>query len=324
MTEKRPFSRRHARKAQQWIVRLASGDITQPQMDRFHAWLGRDARHRAAFQHQRAAWQALDRIRDEVLAAQSTPRRVPSPSRPWYFRPAPIAAAAALVLAVSAWQLPEAWLAMQADHRTGIHTQSLTLQDGTRVVLDADSAIAVDFGDDARRIRLLRGQAWFDVAHRPHPFIVEAQGGTVRDIGTAFEVGLDADRAHAAVGQGLVEVASHPDRRDAVRVTEGQRVSYRKGGPVSAPTPVDPTGVGAWRQGEILLDSVPVATAIERIARYRSAPVWAIGDLDRLVPVTAVFHTDSPDAALQALATRNGLRIRRLPGGALLVSPAAR
>src|SRR3546814_13229123 len=62
------------------------------------------------------------------------------------------------------------------------------------VTLDTGSAIAVNYGDGRRGVRLLAGRAWFDVAHdERHPFTVSAADARVRVTGTAFDVGLDDD-----------------------------------------------------------------------------------------------------------------------------------
>ncbi|KAG0743492.1 hypothetical protein G6F24_016256 [Rhizopus arrhizus] len=117
-----------------------------------------------------------------------------------------MAAAAALAMLV-AW--PEAWLRLQSDHRSTHVVQDVQLPDGSRAVLDADSAIAVNFDAHARQVELLRGRAWFDVTpDAERRFSVRAGNGVVEDISTAFTVARGDGQVETQVGQGRVRVAS--------------------------------------------------------------------------------------------------------------------
>ncbi|WP_296342612.1 FecR domain-containing protein [Reyranella sp.] len=67
--------------------------------------------------------------------------------------------------------------------------RDLVLEDGSRVALDAGSAIAVDYTASQCSVWLLAGQAFFeDVPSRQRPFVVAASGIDVEIAGTAFNV----------------------------------------------------------------------------------------------------------------------------------------
>jgi ferric-dicitrate binding protein FerR (iron transport regulator) len=70
-------------------------------------------------------------------------------------------------------------------------TQKITLPDGTLVIINAGTKLSYnkDFGKTERQV-ILNGEAFFDIAESENkiPFIIEAAGFTVRDIGTAFTV----------------------------------------------------------------------------------------------------------------------------------------
>ncbi len=68
---------------------------------------------------------------------------------------------------------------------------TVTLADGSRVILDANSTLDVAFAERQRAVRLLNGHAFFDVAHDPgRPFTVQAAGRVVTALGTQFDVKL--------------------------------------------------------------------------------------------------------------------------------------
>ena len=77
-------------------------------------------------------------------------------------------------------------------YTTGIgELQTHTLADGSVIRINTNSQVKVNFNADARSIRLLRGEAHFEVSHnRRWPFDVYAGIGRVKAVGTAFSVRL--------------------------------------------------------------------------------------------------------------------------------------
>lgn len=294
-----------AEQAQGWIARLASGDICDARMREFERWLQQPG-HRRAFEHERALWRSVG----------PRPQAAPVERRgPHHLRWA-MAATAALVMLV-AW--PEAWLRLQADHRSTHVVQNVQLPDGSRAVLDADSAIAVRFDADVRQIELLRGRAWFEVSpDAQRRFSVHVGNGVIEDISTAFTVARGDDRVETQVGQGRVRVASPADG-GWTYLQVGQRAAYGEHSGVMRLKNVPADSVGAWRQGELLLDQASVADAVQWVGRYRAGPTFVRGDLSRLPAVSAALRIDRPEQALDALAATAGLQVTRLPFGVAIV-----
>ncbi|MBX9400562.1 FecR domain-containing protein [Lysobacter sp. BMK333-48F3] len=326
-----------AGQARAWVARLASGEADEAELAAFEAW-HRAPAQRAAFARQRALWQALAPLRaafeaesvalpdaaGAIATAASGVALAPLVRRPRRRRIVAwgIATAACLVVAAAA---PGLILSLRADYRSGPATARHVLADGSVLALDADSAVAVRYGDRERRIELLRGNVWVRVAHGDaRPFRVDALGGSVRDIGTAFEVRRRDASVQAAVSEGLVEVSSGAGA--PVRVAAGQSVAYAENAPVSAPRAVAAADIAGWRRGELSFDAVPADQALRRIARYRRAPLWTLGSFERAPRISASLRIDRSDeaiAAIAAIAERARLRVQRLPGGALLVRPPA-
>src|SRR5690606_15969424 len=85
---------------------------------------------------------------------------------------------------------------------------SITLSDGASVVLNTNSRIEVRYTPERRNVRLLAGQAWFQVAKHPErPFVVEAGDRRVTALGTAFDVRMDSrDSVQVTLAEGKVSV----------------------------------------------------------------------------------------------------------------------
>lgn len=300
-----------AEQAQAWIAWLASGHVDDRRMREFEQWLAQPD-HRRAFEHERALWRSLG-PRPPAAAAQPVQRA----------RPLRWAMAAAAVLALLA-VAPDAWLRLQADHRSSNVVEAVQLPDGSQAVLDADSAIRVRFDADARRIELLRGRAWFAVNPDPQRrFSVAAGNGVVEDISTVFTVARDEAQVETQVGQGRVRVAS-PAGGGWTYLDTGQRARYGEGGGVVRLADIEADSVGAWRHGELLLEQASVAEAVQSLGRYRSGPTFVRGDLSQLPAVSAALRIDRPEQALDALAATAGLQVTRLPLGVAIVSATPR
>ncbi len=299
--------------ARDWIVRLASGDMDEAELRRFHAWTA-DPGHDAVFRHELALWRSLD-----AAAGRLAPRPVPRSRVPRRLAAAALAVAASLLLLVKG---PDLLLRMEADHVAGHAVSAVDLPDGSLIRLDADAAVALRYGDGAREVELLRGRAWFQVAHGdPRPFRVSAHGGVAEDVGTAFEVERTAKRALVGVTEGRVRVGSRRDAPDWHPLGEGERASWSADGKLRLEASLPASRIAAWRDGQIVLDAVPAARAVAEIGRYRGGPTLVFGDMDTLPSVTAVVLADRADEGLDALAATLGLDVTRLPGGVAIVRP---
>ncbi|WP_226636489.1 FecR family protein [Novosphingobium profundi] len=310
---------KRAEQARAWIVRLASGTMSADELDQLESWTATDPRNRAAFLHERQSWQDLDLLADafgpppHVLPI----RRVRSQARRWVSTLVPVAAAVAI-----AWLAgPTAYVRLWADAISAPgEIRRVALADGSQALLDSDSAIAIDFDAKGRTLRLLKGRAWFSVRHGDaRPFLVESAGGTVRDIGTAFEV--DDTEANSRVGVTAGAVAL--EGGSPLILHAGQRAQFGPDGRAERLVALPVDRIGNWREGELLLRQVPLEKAIRAVARYRRAPVFILSDLADMKPVSASFRTDRPEEALDTLAAMRGLQLASLPGGVLFLRRAA-
>jgi ferric-dicitrate binding protein FerR (iron transport regulator) len=87
--------------------------------------------------------------------------------------------------------------------------RSVLLKDGSRVTLNTASKIEVDMRKDRRLVRLVEGEAFFDVTHDAiRPFKVRAGNAVLSDVGTQFNVDMRPTRTTVTVIEGRVAVDS--------------------------------------------------------------------------------------------------------------------
>jgi transmembrane sensor len=200
----------------------------------------------------------------------------------------------------------------------------LRLADGSTVMLNTRSKLRVRFNGAERRLFLDHGQAWFQVAKdAQRPFRVFVGKDEVRALGTAFDVRREGERATVTLEEGRVaifrDVSSQPLSTSPVA---GGASSKLMAGPVApaiilspgdearlapavAPTVavVDLAHVQAWRTERVILESTPLAEAVEEFNRY-GGPRLVLADPGLAdLPVSGVFHTDRPQAFAEAVAT---------------------
>ncbi|ENY78428.1 anti-FecI sigma factor, FecR [Pseudomonas putida TRO1] len=320
-----PITEAQFQAALQWFNRI-NEQPGQAEGAAFKRWLLADPAHRAAYDQAQVLWQKsaapAARLADEeqdalqrYLDAMARP-----PARGGWRRVAGLAMAACLVLAVGVaggWH-PGYWLQdLQADYRSAGQIRQVTLADQSQVTLDAGSAIAVDFAQGERRVRLLHGAAFFEVTHTGESFLVEAAGGEVRVLGTQFEVREQSEGAQVTVRSGRVGVS--PAQGIVAReLTANQQLTYRAGR-VGDTLAVDSDNRLAWRQGWLNYYQVPLAQVIEDLGRYYPGRILLLdGDLGQR-KVSGSFPVAEPLLALDSLGKVMGFSRQTVLGRLTLI-----
>ena len=204
---------------------------------------------------------------------------------------------------------------LQSDQVTAIaEVRSVNLDDGTVVLLGADSAIAVRYQDANRGVRLLKGEAFFQVAPDPRrPFRVVARDVEVTVLGTSFNVRLaDDDGAEVEVATGIVQVANAGENPAALLQLEaGDRARLGGTGMIERGL-VQADEVAPWRHGQIVARDRPMADVIDELRRYYRGMIVVADDALRGRRVTGVYNLGDPKAALSAIVGAHGGSVRQV------------
>ncbi|MEO6876404.1 MAG: FecR domain-containing protein, partial [Opitutaceae bacterium] len=178
-----------------WAARLDGSILSAADQGALTAWLAENPAHRTLLSHYCQFSADLELLLPALAASgaidlpqETSPRRRPR-SFPWVIGGA--LAAAALVLVTL-------WVGRPRTQFASIATavaqrQTLTLADGTRAELNAQTSLQIEMGPTERRVRLASGEAFFTVTKdKTRPFIVETPAGAVRVTGTVFNVRADS------------------------------------------------------------------------------------------------------------------------------------
>ncbi|MDR6624827.1 FecR domain-containing protein [Caulobacter segnis] len=288
-----------------------------PQRERFAAWLEESEENRQAWIQAHQVWDVFDDADDSDLIAalaraarRAGPEPVARPLQPWLIA-ASIAAltVSAALFAGQRWrwlehraapvevargEAPSLATFGRADYATGEGQKSIIdLPDGTRLTLDASTAVDVAFARDRRDIRLLNGHAFFDVAHdREHPFAVEAAGRVITALGTQFDVKLQAEGLRVVLAEGSVSVGMATGRPGAppVKLKPGEAFSAPKNGGGKV-TRTDLNEALAWKQGVVEFRDQPLSEAVRLLNRYTRAQIVIRDPKVAALRITGVFRT---------------------------------
>jgi transmembrane sensor len=303
-----------------WVARIHGDEHSLERDARLRAWLGESDDHRRAFDRLTRAWEQAGKIRlrarHDALAGE--PRRR-SRYVPWA-----AAAAATLVLAVSA---AVHYLRVDAVVTEVGQQRDRLLPDGTRVTLNTNTRIEVNYDEHARRVRLIRGEAWFEVAKRTTwPFLVSVDGEVIRALGTSFIVRHDgAQDFSVTLVEGRVSVTpvdQNAEPRDAQVLAPGQRLVFSRHATAAVDQP-DLTRVTAWRHGRVEFDATSLAEAAGEMNRYsKTRIILADADLARL-RIGGVFRAGDSEEFVRIVTSAFGLRADR-QGGDIVLSEASR
>jgi len=294
-----------------WAVKLHFNSPGDEAWRAFEAWRQAEPAHAAAWQRVQAL--ATDTggsrgalVADTLRRAQAaTAARTSSRRRmlAWLMTSAGVALAGKMAYERAPWQR------LLADYSTGIGEQrTVTLDDGSKVVLNTDSALSADFDRTRRLLRLTRGEILVATgadspAHRP--FWVRTPYGLLQALGTRFDVRLEPAGAHLSVQEGTVRLQP-ADGGDTIVAEAGQRWWFDRAG--AMPAAARGLRDDSWAQGVIVAEDTRLDDLLAELARYRTGRIGCAPSIAAM-KVSGIYQTRDTDEALRFLARTRALRV---------------
>jgi transmembrane sensor len=312
-----------AQSAALWCMRVAEGPLPLGEQLEFERWLHANPRHQVAFEEAVATWREFDGSEQGELvthrfeALQAMRRR----RRRWNLTGGiPRAAVASVVVvvlgaaALHAYFQPEIYATDVGERR------AFVLKDGSKVSLDADTRVEVQFRGHGRALYLDHGRARFAVARDPlRPFSVAAAGKTVVAVGTDFSVEVIGQQLHVVLYEGHVAVLGKPTANGSSQplslaasntgavlpadqvLIPGHELVAQANTEVATVSTTDTARTLAWEDGQLVFVDEPLADAIERINRYADNKI-SVGDAKAArIQITGVFATGDVEAFVEGV-----------------------
>ena len=306
--------RRRYGEAADWSLRNREGSLTADEQRNFDDWLSRDPENSVAYE---AAQRLMGEARTVILSDPALRDFEVKPSRHVTKSVIPILLVAGLVGSV--FVAKDGIMRLRADAIAGTGEMPvITLADGSTMQLNAYSAVAYDFTTTTRTVRLLRGEAFFQVAKDlERPFAVEAGAGRTTALGTAFNVRLGETETEVTVTEHAVSVAALQTDAPVVRVQEGQQAAYGVSGAVRDVRAVDASTALAWRRGRLVADNASLADVVSEIGRHFSGRIFIASDALARRRVSGTLSITDTVAALAFLEQSLGIKTIKI--GPLIV-----
>ncbi len=305
------------RAAAQWAAKVDRGLSRAEQTD-FDTWLAEDVRRPGAYGRVRAV--ALHTQRAAALGPAFAPQDV-QPARPREGRSRRAvlwggAGVAASVVGALGWLGASLFGRTQRFQTRKGEIRQIALDDGSVITLNTASGVAVDFDASRRGVRLIDGEAMFDVAHDPkRPFVVSAGAALVRAIGTSFTVSRLADKPiQVVVREGVVEMSQVSEKTVApVRLAANTRglAPLLSGAAPIVVTPMRTSEVRdqlAWRDGRIAFEGQTLGDAALQFGRYSETRILIDDPALAREEVAGLYQADDPVGFAQAVALSLGAR----------------
>ena len=336
-----------------WVVKLDSGEVSSEDHAAFREWRERSQRHRDALMQACDFWGGLDQLSHLDVLSEDRPSaagEAVAPSvvsrRRKAFRPRLFAATAAIVLLVGVAAILR-YEGLDSTEQPQFYStevgaqETILLPDGSEVILNTDSRMEVRFSRARRDVRLLQGEAHFEVVSDPdRPFAVLAGNSAVRAVGTAFTVRMFEQNVQVIVTEGSVELhaleaaaadedvaridSNNSDFRRLANVSAGQNAVF--GAEIEQIQTVNEDTIRrqlAWHQGMLTFAGDPLSKVVDDVSRYTEISITIDDPALLNLPVGGLFRIGDVEALFDAVQQSLGVRVVWLDDTHVIIKPPA-
>ncbi|MDE0053256.1 MAG: FecR domain-containing protein [Gammaproteobacteria bacterium] len=343
---KERFDRRkiHVERRAQWFVmRLYSGDMTATDESELLGWLAEDTDHRQAYErllHLRDL--SGDLAGDKDIAALTKgalhARTRKGFDRRW------IGLAAAVFLVAVTGVVTRTFL-VSTDGTRILETalgdqQTFVLRDGSSVTLNSGSRALIDFDSLGRRILLDFGEIFLAVAKDPERTLtIRAGDHVVTALGTKFSVHLSGHRLEIAVAEGRVAVSDDnirfPRQTEFLARFEAGSLILDAGSvarfeqdqqTVTEDSIAEVERLQSWRSGRVRFEDQTLMDVISEVNRYSSVKVLIEDSTIADLRISAVLNLDQVEMTgqvellLSSLEDIHPIKVVRHPDRFVLIA----
>jgi transmembrane sensor len=363
-----------------WHARMAREHVPEGTRHEFAHWLAQSPENRAAYEAIDNSYSILQHAAQEpeILAlrheaALRVARRTPQ-SRPPRRRMAAAAtliglfAASAMLMfgplkdrSLIAWLLEPFHTQSNGFYATATGERStIVLSEGSQITLDTQSEIEVAFNKAERIVRLIRGQAIFEVAKDPaRPFVVDVHRRRFLAVGTAFDVRVDGAQIRVTMIEGTVRVEPSAieslitNANGVARATEstdrlplpfsaypvekellahdgdskGNAILLTAGEQLTVKNGGDDRvskensdRITSWRHGQVIFENTRLADAIAELNRYSESKIELADPRLADLRLNGAFATGRPTVFVEAVATYFPIQVVRSDDRAIVLT----
>lgn len=215
----------------------------------------------------------------------------------------------------STWVLDPVLQSYSLATRIG-QTNVYNMPDGSTITLNTNTVIQAESRLFSRQVKLLQGEALFNVAHGWRSFVVHANDTHIRDIGTVFNVFNTSSDAVVTVLVGSVEVTKG-NLKQLLSKNQTLETSINQFTNIAT---VDASTVTAWQQGKILFDGTTLGDAVKEMQRYRKAPIILSDSEAAQQRISGAYDIKGIESLLDTLPMIVAVNVKRKTNGTVEIT----
>ena len=295
--------------AARWYVRMREVAPDSPERTTFEVWLLSDRRHQAAYQtieatmddfSSTARLKELSNALSQKLYFEQTARRKKISKLGSGLAVMLVCVGLGLLGRTQYVQWQAAPLSSEMQTTAVAQMLKRTLEDGSVVTANANSAMEIVFYRHQRLVKLSRGEAIFEVTKDPErPFVVETPQARVTVLGTRFAVNQLSKKVRISVDHGRVQVLRKDGYGQTLILGNGEVAEIEH----DAPHKVNRNAADSFSftSGRIIFDRADMFEVADTLSRYRNPTVKAVFFGDQTPKVNAVLKVSEVESFIQTL-----------------------
>ena len=296
--------------ATRWYVLLRSGEATAADWQRYHHWRAADPRHDALCRQLETRLGVFQVAQAQGVSGKVLQQALDAPSSRRHVLQVALAGAG-VAMGAALLSKPMGLADLTADIRTGTgERRTVTLADGSELLLNAQSAADIQFDPQRRLVRLREGELLARVASdRNRPFLIQTEQAQVRAYGNRFVLRERQGQGQVVALDGALEIDRQSGER--LQLAAGHEVHFDRAG--FGPVQVSSAGATAWIDGFLQVRDRPLAEVIDALRPYHTG-VLRLDPSVAGLRVSGLYRLDNPQQILDTLARTLPIHITRRTG----------
>lgn len=300
-----------------WLLRLRNNAANPKLRQQCDVWRAAHHEHELAWQRVQALHSEISNNLRAVPGAQVAFNTLENSAQGLGRRQALKLLSGVLLTGSAAWLGKDAigWRQWSADFSTATgERRAFQLPDGTRLELNTDSAVDLDYTPQQRLIKLTRGEIIVtcggadEGAALDRPLRVQSRHGLYEGIGARFILRQDADCTRLSVTNGHVVIHSplgSDDQPIHVQAGHSYLIDHQQA-QLAPPLDMD---VGAWADGLIVTRNMRLGDFLKEVGRYRPGYLTCAADIADW-RLSGVFRLEDTDKLLAILPQTLPVQLR--------------
>lgn len=300
-----------------WLTREEEG-LNEKEKSELNFWLNSNENHKKTYEENKSIRKAFKSLPSQLKDELACKAKKGAKKTKIIEKIKPLAAAAIFILALGfgSFKYNEFVSPTYSNHLVSQNSinKNILLPDNTKIVLDKNSDIEVNYFKNKREIKFNEGRAMFYVAKdKTKVFTIKVNHTQIKVLGTAFEVDKFDNKISIKVKEGLVKISKENNNKhetiallkkeDSLLLDENSNIlSLNK---------IQINKIANWEKGYILLDNTPLEEAIKQFSRYNEIKVSFENYRVTQIPITGKFTLNEFDSFIKALPKIYALKIEK-------------